>query len=190
MQRTDISLCVPVCAVYVGPRTFSTAAKHQQKSVHSVKCILFYNVDFKAAMMEWWSHENSWHQRHNEKFYGNTDFVHLAPTLSPFPFAFLQKISQSFLFPSHSPSLLFLLSSDAVAHPFPITLGCCLGPQHDPLYISTLLRLSIFVSVSLCCVCTFVHVREIENNSDHISATNLFFLLKSWDCESFELWYF
>lgn len=111
--------------------------------------------------------------RERMKSYGNTDLIHLAPTLSPFPFAFCKKsVSPS----SFDPTILlfYFSSSDVVAHPFPITLGCCLGPQHDPLYISTLLRLSFFASVSLCCVCTFVHVREIENYSDHISVTVIY----------------
>lgn len=124
------------------------------------------------------------------KSYGNIGFTSFLFFLLHLPFHLchlhLASATNLSVLPLSLPQslfLLFLLSSDSVAHPFPITLGCCLGPQHDPLYITTLV-LSLCGPASLCCVCVCVHVRERENNSDHVAVTvsYLFSLLKCLDC--------
>lgn len=120
--------------------------------------------DTRTDMMEWWHSRvmRTVYIREIMKSYRNIDFTSfLLFSLScTYPFTsaiclFDKPLSPSSVRPT-IPFFLFLLSSDSVAHPFPITLGCCLGPQHDLLYITTLLRLFSLRALHPCVVCVYV----------------------------------
>lgn len=167
MQRKDIPRSEPVCA---WRRACVTAAQHQiqprsDQSVGHPCCVLYQKLlnRYDEMVVESWEQLTSEKCRRCLEIWTSYSRFFSLLTISPLTFAFdvYDKPLSPPSSPSYNLSLLFLRSSDSVAHPFPITLGFCLGPQHDLLYIATLLRLfSLWARIFVLCVCVCISVKE------------------------------